>query len=554
METEEEPLTHQRRTAVLLLLIAGCLIGACGKQSDRRAAPPIAPAPTQATQHVQKNQLGPNEDTEDPAAQRFFDPRKNPDAAVGAPLDPHTLTTTQLQYGIAPKRDPHVTYAPDVILMEDGDKAIRMCASDGITWAFDANAPHVNEFQEGKIVFATGRAVGRIGQLQRNGDTVIVRLAPVEITEVVKEGHFIVDGKFHPQDMIVYVAPDFPSTLDLNAAASRPTALWDSGVDRPRLLRTAFVPTAAAASGGAASAAVPAPPAAIGKAPTLNLDNDGLKIYPVAGSDTSVGVEFDYDKNGTHLKSSGRLRLGDASVKFELNIVHGSIEKFGMDLSGVAAMELEFESSAAQDRFINASLIGDPYVDMTIPMPVGGLPLSLNVSTKFIFKTGFSARTSTLLANAKYSVKGDLFIGKEEGFVGIKPKATLTADGDLGRTADGVSVGISSMNLTFRIQPMVGIGAFGFTTGVFVGISFGGDVVKQSSIASPCREGFMRVNVDSGVGYKLSGPFIDFVNTILKSFTRYRLDKEGVLIPGPNADLMKQKTEIPDTCATPRQS
>ena len=112
---------------------------------------------------------------------------------MGTPLDPHQLTPSQLLYGIAPKRDPRVVYAPDVILMEEGDKAIKMAASDGMTWVFDAAAPHVNELQEGKIVFATGRAVGRIGQITRAGGTVSVKLAPVQITEVIHQGHFLID-------------------------------------------------------------------------------------------------------------------------------------------------------------------------------------------------------------------------------------------------------------------------------------------------------------------------------------------------------------------------
>jgi hypothetical protein len=35
-----------------------------------------------------------------------------------------------------------------------------------MTWSFDADAAHVNQFQEGKIIFATGRAVGRIAHME----------------------------------------------------------------------------------------------------------------------------------------------------------------------------------------------------------------------------------------------------------------------------------------------------------------------------------------------------------------------------------------------------
>src|SRR5262249_47370145 len=154
-------------------------------------------------------------------------------------------------------------------------------------------------------------------------------------------------------------------------------------------------------------------------------------------------------KNGVYVKSDGKMVFGGAKVSFDLLIDKGGVETFGMKIEGMASMQLDFESSAAQDEFVNAQFIDTPNVDMTIPMQVVGVPLSLNVSTSFIFKTGFSAKTSTLTAHAKYSADGSLFIGKKDGDFGIMPKVTTDSEADLGRTADGVSVGITSMILTF---------------------------------------------------------------------------------------------------------
>lgn len=84
-------------------------------------------------------------------------------------MDPHTLSESQIKFGVAPKRDPKVDYQPDIVMMENGDKAIKSVASDGLTWTFDANAPQLGDFQEGKIAFATGCAVGRVLSLNRQG-------------------------------------------------------------------------------------------------------------------------------------------------------------------------------------------------------------------------------------------------------------------------------------------------------------------------------------------------------------------------------------------------
>ncbi len=103
--------------------------------------------------------------------QDMFDLKLHPGATITQPIDPHTLTSSQIKFGISPKRDPSVEYQPDVIVMEQGDKAIKSVATDGMTWTFDANAPQVTDFQEDKIVFATGRAVGRVLALKRMAAT-----------------------------------------------------------------------------------------------------------------------------------------------------------------------------------------------------------------------------------------------------------------------------------------------------------------------------------------------------------------------------------------------
>jgi len=116
---------------VLAWVVAALLVASCSKPSGAPGVTPPPPPQQLATARSRRA---------DDGADRFFDPKENPGAVVGVPVDPHTLTSSQLQYGIAPKRDPRVTYAPDVIVMEEGDKAIRMAASDGMTWVFDAAA------------------------------------------------------------------------------------------------------------------------------------------------------------------------------------------------------------------------------------------------------------------------------------------------------------------------------------------------------------------------------------------------------------------------------
>ena len=111
-----------------------------------------------------------------------------PGTVVLSALDPedHDAQPDSIRRGA--EAQPERRLPPDVIVMEQGDKAIKSVASDGMTWTFDANAPQVSDFQVGKIVFATGRAVGRVLMLKPNGSTVSAILGPVALEDIISAG------------------------------------------------------------------------------------------------------------------------------------------------------------------------------------------------------------------------------------------------------------------------------------------------------------------------------------------------------------------------------
>jgi hypothetical protein len=123
----------------------------------------------------------------------------------------------------------------------------------------------------------------------------------------------------------------------------------------------------------------------------------------------------------------------------------------------------------------------------------------------------------------------------------------------MGRSIQGISVGINSLAMAASIRAMVGIGAFGFNTGVYIGMRFDGTLLRQSDIALPCREATIGVFLDSGVGYSLPGFFVDVLNKLLSAFTKYQIDRVGTLLKGPSKDLFHGYTEIPAACASPNK-
>jgi hypothetical protein len=546
----------------------------------------------------------------------MFDLKAHPDASILTAMDINKLSESEREFGIAPRRTKGVEYADGVIIMEEGDKAIRSMDGDGMHWTFDANSPHVNEFQEGKIVFATGRAVGRIVGLKRQGDSVTAFLAPVQLTDVIKKGHFAMSQKVDVANMLTYSAPDFPQPpdefvggtktssnyeendpqLERTVVVSRfhngrwaPTSVaqtygdgrrvtyqkmgkkWSSGrvslanvslsglADPLRRMRLSMpvpsspaipamppLPMPAQVSGGGASKSVP-----------VNLDGDDVRTQAVA-SNSGIGLQFYYIKNGINVYAECLLRVIDARVDFELNITDKGIETAGVRIDGDLGIVLNTDAASAQNFSANLHKTFYEPIDFSIPLglnAVAGVPFSVTFGSFLRLETGFSAKTSKLSAEGLYTFGGGVWAGMKDYKWSVSAAGHPQAVKDLGVTTDGVSVGINSLIVTASIRAMVGIGAFGFSTGVFVQIIFDGTILRGSDIANPivglatCRQGTIQAFLYYGIGYSLPHVFVEIMNKLLALFTSYRLDEEGTIASSKPDDLFHGITRYPANCA-----
>src|SRR5690606_27487356 len=94
------------------------------------------------------------------------------------------------RYGPAPVPHPEVTYQPDVVIVGGGSGSVRAVSPDALTWFIDPRAERADDLRPGEIMFLTGRAVGRILDVRRDGEHLAVTLGPVDITEVIRDGTF----------------------------------------------------------------------------------------------------------------------------------------------------------------------------------------------------------------------------------------------------------------------------------------------------------------------------------------------------------------------------
>jgi hypothetical protein len=589
-----------RSLMLIALLLCFAVSGCRDSESHEGEAQQGSPTPAPGTASL-------------PPGMDLFDLKAHPNATVVHPVDPHTLSESQIKFGIAPKRDPSVEYQPDIILMENGDKAIKSVAGDGMTWTFDANAPQVSDFQEGKIVFATSRAVGRVLGLKRQGDSVSVILGPIQLTDVIRNGSFEMHQDIDLNNMISYVAPDYPQPPDdseqTNTSFNRktspdhvdermvlsrvtrggkwtPTTMvqtfanghrasyyktgrrWSAnlvhanrladgsriGFGGVRLQRTSgqsIQMPGTPGVDGIHSLQIPqqpfTPPPALGQLPIVDLQ--GGRAIPMAGSDGGIGVEYDYDKNGLKLRASGYMTIQHSGVDFFLHFKNGVIQDCGVRLNGNIGIKLHLNASAAQD--FKANFHKKLWLPIDLSIPLGGpVPLSLTFNSSFLVETAFSAKTSVLNAEGEYSLGAGVEAGYWAQAWRLHFPTQVKTNTNIGNSVEGISVGINSIVMGFDVRTMVGIGAFGFNSGVYMAFRFSGTALKSPNIGFACRQGTIDINLDTGVGYSIPKWVTDAINIFLSPFTSKRVDRAGTFLRGPTNQLFKNMTQIPEGCAT----
>ncbi|NED54547.1 hypothetical protein G3I24_27065, partial [Micromonospora aurantiaca] len=88
----------------------------------------------------------------------------------------------------APGKD--VTLQPDVVLVGGGSRTVRSVSPDGLTWRLDPGARDADRLAPGRVMFLTGRGVGRVLDLDEEGGDLVVTIGPVTLTEVIRDGTF----------------------------------------------------------------------------------------------------------------------------------------------------------------------------------------------------------------------------------------------------------------------------------------------------------------------------------------------------------------------------
>jgi hypothetical protein len=419
--------------------------------------------------------------------------------------------TLEQRYGVAPVKQPKdMTYQPDVVIIGDGPKAIRHASSDGLTWTLDKKAEGVSDLQPGKVMYASSMALGRVAEVTPAGDDVDVLLAPVQLTDLIKDGTLNFDEALNLDQDLVQEVPDLPGASTVPPADPQPADPTGGG-------SAAHGPIPRAASAPVREINVVAPelgrsraqlPAGLQPPPGL-IPPDSTK-YKVTVSDW----DFEYYKRsnskqheiglrvtaplGKTIKGGFTLRMGfeNLRAKAQVPIADGRVQNANVSLNGLKQIAADLSVASPRGLSDNTRL----RVEVPINIPLSGAAaFGLQPSLKFkvLFKFGFSSKNTTATGTIAYTIGGDIGTG-------LSPTATPTASNPA-ESFQALSVAPFGLVIAFEVKIMLGIGLPMMSAGPYVKLVLSIGYANAGQLgAVPCRLLTVNFSANFGVGVNVS--------------------------------------------------
>jgi hypothetical protein len=526
-----------------------------------------------------------------------------PGAAAAASADAKTPTQreAEVRFGVSPTRNSQVTYQPGVIIMEHGAEAIRSEGADGFTWTIDANAPGAAEIERDKILFATGRMVGRVLAVRSNRGELAVTLGPVELTDLIAEAHIDYQGPLDPTSMIVYVAaPGYPGSFlkdppqkdGPEADAAKPPIAnridgssqvytvsrsgdlvpfqprsarmpgirkSNAGPQQARLIATRYVTsdwrnqgfrssTLLRSLDGAVEAQAVSGGRGIGGAMagvTTQL-LDGFSFLP--SFHNGLQLEVPFQKDGLTFSAKANMKFTNPEFRFRLDIGDG-LKTAAIELSGVGGIDVEI-AGGTNGKFKNVHENFYIPVDYSIPIPVA-LPFSAMFRQSMRIDTVITWNQAVISSAGSYSLGGKITAGVVNGAAtGTAPIFVKTNYG-MADSLKGLSTGVNGLVVGWGGKFIVGLGKFGLVVGPYASLNVAAGVTLGSALqgGGACRASELDLSMKYGMGFAVPAWTVAALNQALDffGFTRVKADYEAEL----GALLIKQASDgVPPKCAS----
>jgi hypothetical protein len=448
-------------------------------------------------------------------------------AGSAGPSDGAAAGVSDPRYGSSPTSHPEVTYQPDVVFVGGGARAVRSASADWLRWRIDPNAKNAENLTRGKIMFVAGRVVGRVLDAHPDGPDLAVTLGPVDITEVIRDGTFASDGPVSLEAATPYeLTAPFWAEADVSDTPSDQSAV-------PAVFKVQ------PASQTPNTRVVPA----VFRAPAT--PTSGFKVSPICCAG-GVGAHFSYDQDGVRMVGTATLLMNTPSASFHLEIHGSSVTRAELAVSGGAGLRLDIEAATDAHHNIRKQLA----VPIDFSVPIGqilGVPFAVTVNQAIGVTTAFSAKDGNIKASGEWALNQSIGFGYANGKFSVRAPTELTIKKSLVDSISGISVGVSAILVTYEAKFSVGIGAFGFTAGLYFKLTTTAGITIGSALGSPitmCRSAQVGVWAGYGVGYTLPAAFTKVINKFLSLLNVAPIAKEAGI--GEVKNVINKSVIAPD--------
>jgi hypothetical protein len=503
------------------------------------------------------------------------------------------LSAAEQRYGPAASKAPNFTYQSDVVMIENGPQAIRRVSSDGLTWTMDKNARGVADLRPGKVMYASSRALGRVMHIEPAGDDVAVMLAPIQLTDLIKDGKISIDEPLDLDAARIQPIPDAPGAVtELPKEAETSTTPGpaeptepDEGTDpdettepeEPSGHQESQEPEDSATPSGGGSVAsggsgpltraqqehaiiapavvvnqkkvsgdLPAPWFPGDFSTKLSAGNFDLQPYLKKGSkESELGVRIMAGRNSDKAEGTWGLKGGmtirlhyvDMRAKTDISISGGQVQDSTVAFNGLKKIALDLDMGSAEGTKDNTRLRVEVPYEFNLP-PIAAAPWIIpTIKIKFVIKLGFTSRNSTASGTVSYTIAGD---------IGTSGAARATIDGSPVESFSGTSMAPFGIIVAFEAKITLGVGMPGLTAG-----PYGKAVVTvgyaNSGVMGPqlCRTVTTSLSAGVGIGVNISTDAKSFLTKLFAGKgSSFKLDEENKAKEWP---IFSTTSAVPNT-------
>jgi hypothetical protein len=441
---------------------------------------------------------------------------------------PTTAALKTFGYGANPTG---ADYQPDVVVVSGGAAAIRSASSNGLTWTIAKNAPGADKLIVGSVMVLTSVATGRVAAIHDDGDSRVVTLAPVNLTDVIRNGSIDVDQAVPASAISYQLIPD------LVGAKSVPSDLPSANISPSGYRGKKFTAQPAALNRAAPQAAGDTLPLASDSSLEVkvgdwtvspNIGDNKLELGVERDGALKVGIDFAFDTNNLRFHGIDTIKNGQTS--------HSAFE-----ITGITGLTISLQAGAAGGSADNEKIRIEAPIEANLEIPpspaTAGLPMDIKVEFTFSVETAITGNNSTLVATGIWGLDGPIGYDGENFQT---PKFTVKQS--IIDSITGITLGPSGVVFGVEMKFQVGVGVASLSAGPFAGVIVDLGVTNGSSLGAAlarCKGATLDLRGTAGVGVELSAADIPILKDLLPG-AKYEYSL------GTSTSLLHRSQVVPD--------